>query len=60
MDFNNYIQPNIAARGAVAQEGIIVDIVNKITQFSYYQHHVLLCSVGWTRTESCVGLNLNL
>ena len=23
MDFNNYIQPNIAARGAVAQEGII-------------------------------------
>ena len=35
MDFNNYIQPNIAARGAAAQEGIIiVDIVNKITQFN--------------------------
>ena len=35
MDFNNYIQPNVAARGAAAQEGIIiVDIVNKITQFN--------------------------
>lgn len=31
MDFNVYVQPNIAARGAVAQEGIIVDITRSLS-----------------------------